>query len=290
MENTVRETVERLFNVASTPDNIVNYTPEEVINLFQTQGELYLNDASPIDIIIKFVPDNSVDTSYLYTLAEDLEDDGYEMICLVQDYVKRIRSINHTGDIRLDLGSIVNEFKVFAAIKDIPVISASQLNRDATKHIDEGRKANRADLVRLLGRSNIGESMLMLENIDCGFILAPEFDKDGMKYMGLQRMKIRYRAGDRDHIYQPFTPGNMAKYVEDYDSPVPVFKETMQMNVPHTDMNGIRQSEYHTNNIVNLDGDIKLRVDEEDDSFFSNRIYNSSVHKALIRPYIQKRE
>ena len=31
-------------------------------------------------------------TGYLYTLVEDLEDEGYETICLFQDHVKRIRS------------------------------------------------------------------------------------------------------------------------------------------------------------------------------------------------------
>ena len=122
MENTVRETVERLFNISSTPENIINYTADQVINILRTEGELYLTDESPVDIIIKYVPDNSVDTGYLYTLTEDLEDEGYEVICLIQDYIKRIRPTNYTGDIRLDLGTIVNEFKVYAAIKDIPVI------------------------------------------------------------------------------------------------------------------------------------------------------------------------
>jgi replicative DNA helicase len=294
MENTVRETVERLFNISSTPENIINYSADQVINILRTDGELYLTDESPVDIIIKYVPDNSVDTGYLYTLAEDLEDEGYEVMCMVQDYIKRIRPTNYTGDIRLDLGTIVNEFKIFAAIKDIPVISASQLNRDATKHIDEGRKTNKADLLRLLGRSNIGESMLMLENIDCGFMLAPEFDQTGAKYMGIQRIKMRYRATNRESIYQPFAPGNAIKLVEDFASTTPVFKDSMRPDVnENTLFNGVK-TVTRTNVIRDLDTDMMIREDDKQHNFFNsaNLVNINSVKEttapasALIKPII----
>ena len=186
MENSPRESFERLFNMTASTDDIINFSAEEVISLLKTKGELYLSDDNPIDIIIKYVAGNTVDTSYLYTLAEDLEDEGYEVIALIQDYVKKINSVYYhsSNDVRIELGAVVNEFKTFAIIKDIPVISASQLNRDATKHIDEGRKSTKADLVRMLGRSNIGESMLMLENIDAAFMIAPEWTDNGsMKYL-----------------------------------------------------------------------------------------------------------
>lgn len=252
MENTVRETVERLFTLSCNAEEMEAYNVEDVINMIRTEGELYLNDNSPIDIIIKFKPDRSVDTSYLYELTEDLEDDGYEVICLVQDYVKRIRSIEHTGDLRIDLGAVVNEYKNFAAIKDIPVISASQLNRDATKHVDEARQKNRTDLVRLLGRSNIGESMLMLENVDCSFMITPEYEED-RKYMGIQRIKIRYKAkSDIECIYQPFEYGNGIKFVEDEGTGDIVYKTSMR-DIIMTKSPKNPGSGYMSNNIVDLD-------------------------------------
>lgn len=291
-ENTVRETVERLFNISSTPDDIVNFSAEEVISILRTEGELYLTDESPVDIIIKYKADNSVDTGYLYTLTEDLEDEGYEVICLLQDYIKRIRPVNRSGDIRLDLGTIVNEFKIFAAIKDIPVISASQLNRDATKHIDEGRKTNKADLLRLLGRSNIGESMLMLENIDCGFMIAPEYDQSGAKFMGMQRIKMRYKASNREHIYQPYMPGNSIKLIEDFASAIPVFRNSMKNDNEDTMIfnTGLKQSQYHTNTIRDLDTDMKFRVNDDDHSFFAHANVvnfdnaNNNIPSNLINP------
>lgn len=105
MENTVVETITRLFSmVTENNQNMANYSAPDCINMLRTQGELVVNDSSPIDIVIKYKPNRSIDTSYLYTLYDDLEDDGYEMICLVQDHVKRIRSMSGNSDLRLELG------------------------------------------------------------------------------------------------------------------------------------------------------------------------------------------
>ena len=194
MENTITESVERLFGMATSRTNMTDFSPEGAIKMLREEGELYLTGDSPIDIIIKFEPSMSVDTSYLYTFTEDLEDQGLEVIAMFQDYIGRIRSTERYQDTRLEYGAIVDEFKTFAEIKDIPVISVAQLNRDASKHIDEGRKASKSDLVRLIGRSNISESMLILNNIDGGFLIAPEVSQEGIKYLGVQRIKIRYNV------------------------------------------------------------------------------------------------
>ena len=276
MENTVRETVERLFNLTVGPNtDMTKYKPEEVINLLRTEGELYLTDESPIDIIIKYVPDKSVDTGYLYTMTEDLEDEGYEVICLIQDHIKRIRSCYPTTDIRLELGSIVNEFKVFASIKDIPVITNSHLNRDAAKTIEEGSRANKADLTRMLGRSNIGESMLMLDNLDCAFIINTAYDAQANKYMVFKRIKMRYKATHRDYINQPFVTGNDIKLVEDFYSAVPVFKDSLQASVEESNLynNGLsnNKSKYQ-NNIKDIDE--VLDNTSDDDNIFTASRYN----------------
>lgn len=281
MENTVRETVERLFNLTAGPNvDMTKYKPEEVINLLRTEGELYLTDESPIDIIIKYVPDKSVDTGYLYTMTEDLEDEGYEVICLIQDHIKRIRSCYPSSDIRLELGSIVNEFKVFASIKDIPVITNSHLNRDAAKTIEEGSRANKADLTRMLGRSNIGESMLMLDNLDCAFIINTAYDAQANKYMVFKRIKMRYKATHRDYINQPFVNGNEIKLLEDYYSAVPVFKDSLQSSVEESNLynSGLpnNKSKYQ-NNIKDID-DV-LDNSSDDDNIFTASRYNAQASR-----------
>ena len=230
MENTVDESIERLFGISTNRNAMTEFDLESAIAIMQQEGELTLSDTNPIDIIIKYKPTNSVDTSYMYTLSDDLEDQGYEVIAFFQDYLGRIRSTQHLNDTRLEYGAVTDDFKVFAQFKDIPVISVSQLNRDASRRIDEGRQTNKNDLVRALGRSNISESMLILNNIDGGYMITPEFTKNGEKYMGMQRVKIRYNASGMEVIYLPFA-SNGIKLVEDFGT-IPCFKTTMKPDTP----------------------------------------------------------
>ena len=205
MENTVVETITRLFDlVVNNSQGMANYTIEEVLRKLREEGELLLNDDSPIDIVIKYKANKSVDTSYLYTLCDDLEDDGYEVICLIQDHVKRIRSIYNSSDLRLELGDIVNEFKVFAADRDIPVITNSHLNREAARVIEEeGAKSVKSDVTMKLGKQNAGESLLMMDNIDCAIIINKDFDEDSNMHMVFKIIKMRDKT-EREYIAQPF--------------------------------------------------------------------------------------
>ena len=230
MENSVKEDIERIFSMCNNGNSMLNYSEDEALEVLKNEGRLKVDDSDPINIFIIYQPNLSKDTSYLYEMVEDLEDEGYETICVLQDYLKRIKSVDGSfgGDLRLQLGAIINEFKIFATLKDIPVITASQLNRDATKHIDEARQCNKADLVRLLGRSNVGESNLILENSDWIGLIAPEYDRDGNKLLGVQRCKSRYYIpGDFAYAYLPYINGTV-KFIEDFYSPVPVHKVTLR--------------------------------------------------------------
>lgn len=272
MENTVTESVERLFGMATGMETMTTLSPENAINALREQGELYLSDMSPIDIIIKFKPSNSVDTSYLYTLTEDLEDQGLEVIAMCQDYIGRIRSTERLSDTRLEYGTIVDEFKTYAEIKDVPVITVAQLNRDASKHIDEGRKSSKSDLVRLIGRSNISESMLILNNIDAGFLIAPETTQNKERYLGVQRIKIRYNAGDREFVYLPFI-GNTLKLAEDIGG-IALYKTTMRTDGGFgMNPGGIPQSGYQTNMVMDL-GQIALSSEDENNVFSAQVMSN----------------
>lgn len=266
MENRVNETIERLFEMEVGRGSMTQYSKEEVIRMLREEGELYLNDESPIDIIVKFVPDRSVDTGYLYTMVEDLEDEGYEVICLIQDHLKKIRSCYPQSDLRLEVGSVINEFKVFAAIKDIPVITNCHLNRDGARTIDEGLKGNKFDLTKQLGRANIGESYLILDNSDCGYIIGPEYDVNGNMYMAFKRVKSRVKATLRDYICQPFANGDSIKLVEDFYAAVPIFKESLKPDVQESNLfnNGVNSNRSKVyNNIRDID-DIMNKNDTPD--------------------------
>jgi hypothetical protein len=264
MENSVKESVERLFSMC-VGTGMLNYKESEIVDILKTHGNLKLSSDDPVDLIIKFKPNLSVDTSYLYTLTEDLEDEGYEVICVLQDYMKRIRSVDGMfgGDLRQQLGAVVNEFKTFATLKNIPVITASQLNRTATSSVDEARIKNKADLVRLIGRANVGESNLILENSDWICLIAPEYDKDGNKYLGIQRVKSRYYINnDLYTCYIPYV-NKTIKFIEDIYSPITVHKITMREPV---ELNGINSGNGTVGKIIEYN-DVKLPSDGTNNMF-----------------------
>lgn len=283
MENTVVETIQRLFQICTGEEFAKQSSPQEAINKLKAEGELYLTDESPVDIIIKFIPNKSVDTSYLYTLVEDLEDEGYEVVALLQDHAKRIRSTLKNPDVRLELGDVINEFKTFAMLKDIPVISNSHLNREGARVIDANSGKSKADLTRMLGKSNIGESLLMLDNVDYACIINYEYDNENQKYMVFKEIKTRVKTF-RDYVCQPFDINNEIKLVEDYYSPIPVFKDTLYSapvlnagtpNIPNVSANNSR----YVNNIP---------VDDEDQNIYEFSTRYSSIKeepKNLVRPF-----
>lgn len=269
MENTVHETVTRLFSIIAN-DRMFNYSVEDVINKLRVDGELYLNDDSPINLYIKYKPNMSCDTTYLYDLWDKLDERGYEMICLFQDHIKRIRPAYMRNDIRLDLGEVINDFKVFASEKDIPVISDSHLNRDGARIVDKAK--TKQDITRFLGRSNVGESMLMIDNTDCGLIINKEYDVYGKLYMVFYRQKMRDKCTTQDYIAQPFVAGSTIRLVEDFFEKVPLFKTTL-----YEEKNYIEAA----NNRLNAaNGGFNIRSvidDDDDDNIYSTKNISSSV-------------
>lgn len=158
MENSIEETIERIFNMVVCPEDIRNFTPKQVIKKLRTGGHLTLTDEDNIDIIIKYYPNKSIDTNDLYGIITDLEAEGKEVICLILDYIKRIRSVEKYVNDKAELKNVSNELKNLANYFDISVISAQQLNRTAASVVDSALEAKKEDLAKLIGRDGIGDA------------------------------------------------------------------------------------------------------------------------------------
>ena len=305
MENTVVETLTRLFDmVVSNSKGMENYDLDDVLFKLRNEGQLIVNESSPIDIVIKYKPNKSVDTNYLYALYDDLKDLGYEMVCLIQDHIKRIRSADHSSELRIELGDIVNEFKVFGADKEIPIITVSHLNRDAVKLIEEQSRKGNQDLGKLLGNSNMGESLLMADNADMTITLTKDYDKDGLCYMTFHRVKMRDKGSKRDYICQPFVAGGEIRLVTDIGT-IPQFKESIHTNqinnTTSIKMAGSSSMTNVFNNVIDLDDlddtntftkesftlELKDDIDSNDDTSYSNDIIDiaNSIINDINRPH-----
>lgn len=221
MENQPSEEYQTMYNIAGYTENLkdLDGPSAEIVRARMRKSGWGANEPGDIHVWLEYAPINSVDTSYLYSLVEKYADLGYETVALFQDYIKRIRPINGNNlEERFRLGNVINDFKNFAVYHNIPVITASQLNREAARSVDDARKDEKFDkMMNSIGRANIGESSLIDENLDATILLAP-CEKDNVKYLGIKITKHRYRV-DIDmgatRFYQPFVQGNPVKLVED---------------------------------------------------------------------------
>lgn len=275
MENSVVETVTRLFDLVignNAESGMENYDINEVLRILRQDGQLVLNESSPINIIITYKPSRSITTSYLYTLYDDLQDRGFELICLVEDHVKRIRSVYNNPDLRIELGDVVNEFKAFAVEKDIPVLTNTHLNREATKLVEDALNKNTRDVGRQLGKSFAGESLLMIENIDVAISIALDFDQDGNRYITFNLAKMRDKnKSERTYFAQPFMQGSTIRLMEDLGG-IPQYKDSLHMS---PDLN--TKTIVKTTGASSLTNEISSLLNNNvnnDNNTFSKKTYN----------------
>ena len=292
MENSLDETIERIFNILVSESSMSEYNSSMDVKKILMQNGLAITDESPIDFVIQYVPANTVNTDYLYTIYDQLLDEGKECICVIQDYIKRIRSRDFKllkGDMRLGLGAVIDEFKEFAIDKQIPVITASQMNREATSKVDDGRKNRGVDLVRNLGRNNIGESLLILENADAAFIITPENTKFGRRYLGVSSIKTRYKGATLFTFFQPYNMERPIELEQDTNLAEPLYKDTLvemqQTNTESYDNNlnsfTKTDSEEIKDGIIKAKEEAKKKEDESKKNLFNKPVKKETSKEIL---------
>lgn len=225
MENLVIEYVCSLFHIITCGDNIRDYSSgKEALEEFKRRKFEY-SDENDIELIISYEPGFTKDVNHMYDMVEELREEGFETIIFFVDYLMRILPSRITGDPYIDYGTVANDFKTFAIMEDIPVVTASQLNREAAKIIDEGRSSNQSDIIRKLGRATIGDSINIDRNIDASIILVPEKDQYEQRYMAFKMTKHRFEIyTDVVSFFQPIHMGSYISFVEDIHEPKPAYR------------------------------------------------------------------
>ena len=293
-ENTVKETLERLLDYCNITD-IDNLTGKEALDLINS----FIQEESGIGFKFKYKPNKSINTSYLYELVDKSAEDGYEVICMVQDYTKRIRSSASYPDIRLELGEVVNDFCVFAKNYDIPIISAGQLNREAYRVLELYNSKNWSDVGKGLNASHIGESALMLENTDVGIIINREkylpsniigdendTEIDEKYYLSFKllagRGKDKNKGEDiKEYFAQPFVEDNNFRIKEDL-----YLDEPLSVDSIGSDLERLPSSSVISERISNLNNTIsngivtgrrfqnsKIEINDNKEELFNNDLF-----------------
>lgn len=235
MENSVKETVERIYNIAYGPGNLTDTSYEDLLHRFRGPGGLSVNDYDNIDIVVRYSPPNVETTDYCYRVYDELIAEGKEPICFFQDYIERIRPAKFRGKkddaYRLELGIVCDEFKEFARVKKIPFITASQINRQGMANLDKKRNEKKANNVEVFTRDNVGESVKIGNNSDCMIFIAPELDySTGDKWLGFKFAKTRYQNTGKTIFYVQYERHNYIKLVTDVDCPEPRTRNNMITN------------------------------------------------------------
>ena len=282
MENLVVELVSALFHIITKGKEMkMCSTPNEALEEFK-KAQFYFSD-NEIEILIRFKPVNSVDTSYMYTIVEELNDEGYECIAFFQDYLMRIRPSIVTNNTYEDLGTIANDFKTFAILNDCPVISASQLNREAARIIDESRGKNDPNLVKKIGRANASDSVNIERNIDGMFILVPEVSQMAERFMGIKMVKHRYDINcDITSIYQPYYPTSKIALVEDLYEPIAKYRTSLAINEEEM------RSRFGIDNSINNVQNIASVIDVMQNSHKNSQIMmQQGLQPTVIPQYVE---
>lgn len=247
MENSINETVERLYDMYSDDTaNMSTDSYEKVVKILHDEGgyqfgETILddhgNEIDPKDdkkfISIQFVykANLSISTGDLYTMIQSQEDQGKEVICLILDYIKRIDSVNDWfGDERIRLGNVAQELKSLAEYFQIPVITAQQVNREGNAIVDAAMRENKQDVLQFVGSANIGSSWAIAEESDWMAILNRERQKNtNQLYLTIKRVKIRGKSDAKalDYFNHPFTNEKCIRLAMDYDKPFSLSKRSL---------------------------------------------------------------
>jgi len=234
-ENSVAETVARLFNMTVPGVNLEDLTPEEVIRRLKEEGHMTINNENGVDLMIQYYNDRQIDTNDLYGIIEDIENDGREVMALILDYIKRIRaSESGHGDERIELKNASNELKSLAQNLDIPVITAMQINRAGNANVEMGMSQSKEDLARFLGATNVANCWDLIENSDWVCIINKEKRKDDDTwYLTFKRTKIRYadKSNGVTYFNHPFADGDAIRLIDDIFEPKSLSLESLASNL-----------------------------------------------------------
>jgi hypothetical protein len=202
-ENDVYETIERMisFSLGSHVD-MRGADVNEIVRLMENAFS-----SESCKFVFKYRQSRSISTLDIEGMIQDLYLQGYEVIMVVQDYIKRMKAIENFRDQRhLELGAIVDEFSALAKRHNIPFVTGMQLNREAYSKFDAAIKSGKLDAVKEIGTSNVGESINVYENADCvifqGRVVSEATEN---LYLTMRRAKMRgKRKNGLDFFAQPF--------------------------------------------------------------------------------------
>ena len=232
LENSVEETLVRVCAHCEGNDfKMADQTTNGLAKILSMYGIYTPNDSSDLGLEMLYKPNKSITVADIGVIMDDYEKQGKEVVFLAVDYLKRLRPSVITKDLRIDLGSIADELHVLAVERDIPIVTAMQLNRSAISELDAADSfEKKLQAFNKIGASSVGESIDIPQNVDLTFTMVRTVDAKTNeitgevesidKYLNFRIVAARYNTGDIDGFVHRFKEGNDMRLDEDADAQV----------------------------------------------------------------------
>lgn len=229
-ENNIWETIHRIFGIFASTKSIREFTVPEIVRMIQEGGFRVCEDDFDINVEFRFAGNQDLGVSDIRGIYEELENSGMEVICIIQDYIERLRPPNMKVDRRLQLIDISNQIHDLAMELDIPFITGSQFNKEGVGTIEDMQRLNKIDIGKNVGSRNISEAFGMLKNFDCNIGIVIEYDSGEHRFY-LSFNKLKFRGADDNslgYFLQPFAGQNSKiQLMEDTDPEHPLYRLTL---------------------------------------------------------------
>lgn len=220
-ENSIEETYARLFDMYSdVDDDITKHTPEEVIEILKKNGHFNFTDSNGIAIEFRYYANMEMSTGDIYTIINEMAENGYKVIAVVLDYIARVKSVNNATEERFRLQDVAKELKSLATYYSIPVITAQQVNREGNGIIDAAMRDEKADLAKFLGTTAVSESYGLIYEADWVALVNLEKRRsDEQWFLTFNRLKIRGKQDPSAVTYfnHPFVDAKRIRLATDTD-------------------------------------------------------------------------
>ena len=180
LENTITETLVRLMGYIGgkklTEDfNKGKIQPDEVTRKINSE---MINSKSPNNsakLAIEYRNKGTQSMDDINRILDDIEADGkHKVVFVAIDYIENIKSdYVKKDDVRMGLASLGTAFSNMAKDREIPVVTAMQLNREATLKIEAGAD-NIEDYfknIKSVGASHIAESLKLIQLADLAMMI-----------------------------------------------------------------------------------------------------------------------
>lgn len=229
-ENNIWETFLRIWGIFGKTENIKNFKATEIRDILRKGGFCSVQDDLDIDIEFRYYGNMDIGVPDIKGIVQELDNSGKEVIMIIQDYIERLRPPSMQADKRNQLADVSNQLHDLAIELDIPIITASQFNRDGVDIIEQAReKGTTVDIGRKVGSGNVSESFGMLKNFDMNIGIVVEYDSQEQRfYLSFRRLKFR---GDDstsiEYFLQPFRGQNSKIQLMDDIQTEPLYRLTM---------------------------------------------------------------